>query len=139
MIDHAQPAAAELLGQLIGIDLIGLVPLPRRCAAIADYDSIHQRRQQVVQPLGLGAFLEGDMHRAAHPAHELRDRAAVGRQHAPRDHPSALFPHRRTRSCLVHVQRDILGSPFHESRSLLWSTGLGRLHGNSKGRALNMR
>jgi len=39
----------------------------------------------------------------------------------------------------VNVQRDILGSPFHESRSLLWITGPGRLHGNSKGRALNMR
>jgi len=41
--------------------------------------------------------------------------------------------------CLVDVQRDILGSPFHESRSLLWSTGLGRLDGSSKRRALNMR
>ena len=29
--------------------------------------------------------------------------------------------------------------PFHESRSLLWTTGLGQLHGSSKGRALNMR
>ncbi len=43
------------------------------------------------------------------------------------------------RGCLVHVQRHILGCPFHESRSLLWTTGLGRLHGSSKGRALNMR
>jgi hypothetical protein len=31
------------------------------------------------------------------------------------------------------------GGPFHECRSLLGSTGLGRLHGNNKGRALNMR
>ena len=41
--------------------------------------------------------------------------------------------------CLVDVQRDILGSPFHESRSLLWSTDLGRLDGSSKRRVLNMR
>jgi len=40
---------------------------------------------------------------------------------------------------LVDVQRDILGGPFHESRSLLGPTGLGRLYGSSKGRALNMR
>ena len=40
----------------------------------------------------------------------------------------------------MDVQRDILRGPFHESRSLLlWSTGLGRLHGSSKWRVLNMR
>jgi len=58
MIDRAQPAAAKLLRQLVGIDLIGLVPLPRRPAAIADDDPIHERCQQVVQPLRLGAFLK---------------------------------------------------------------------------------
>src|SRR6266571_9338779 len=63
----------------------------------------------------------------------------VGRQHTPCDHPPALLPHRRHRGCLVDVQRDILGGPIHEGRSLLWATGLGRLHGSSKGRALNMR
>ena len=48
MINRAQPAAAELLGELVGIDLIGVVPLPRCPPPIADDDPIHQRRQQVV-------------------------------------------------------------------------------------------
>jgi len=39
----------------------------------------------------------------------------------------------------VYVERDILRGPFHESRSLLGTTGLGRLYGSSKGRTLNMR
>jgi hypothetical protein len=39
----------------------------------------------------------------------------------------------------MDIQPHILCCAFHESRSLLWSTGLGRLHGSSKGRALNMR
>jgi hypothetical protein len=40
----------------------------------------------------------------------------------------------------MHIQRDILGGPFHESRSLLLgSMGLRRFHGSSKGRAFNMR
>jgi hypothetical protein len=46
---------------------------------------------------------------------------------------------RRQRGCLMHIERDILGGAFHESRSLLWSTDLRQLHGSSKGRALNMR
>jgi hypothetical protein len=139
VIDRAQPAAAEELGELVGIDLIPLVPLPRRPAPITDDDPMHQRRQDVVQPLRLGPFLEGHVHRAAHPADKLREGRTVGRQHAPGDHPPALLPHRGHRSCLVDVQRDILDCPFHESRSLLWTTGLGQLHGSSKGRTLNMR
>lgn len=111
----------------------------RRPAPIADDDPMHQRRQQVVQPLRLGPFLEGDVHGTAHPADELRERDTLGRQHAPRNHPPALRPHRCHRSCLVDVQRDILCSPFHESRSLPWTTGLGQLHGSSQGRTLNMR
>ena len=139
MIDRAQRAAAQQLGEVVGIDLIPLVALARRPAPIADDHSIHERRQQLVQPLRLGAFLEGDMPSPAHPADELREGAAVRRQHAARNHSPALLPHRRHRSCLVHVERDILRGPFHESHSLLGTTGLGRLYGSSKGRALNMR
>jgi hypothetical protein len=139
MRDRPQPTTAQQLSELIGIDLIARVPLPRRPAPIADDDPSHEWRQQVVQPLRLGAFLEGAVYRPAHPADELGDRPAVGGQHAPRDHAAVVRPHRRHRSCLGDVRRHILGGPFHESRSLLWATGLGRRHGNSKGRALNMR
>ncbi len=139
MIDCAQRPAAQLLGEVVGIDLIPLIALARRPASIADNHPIHERRQQLVQPLRLGAFLERDMPSPAHPADELRQGAAVSRQHASRNHPPAHLPHRRHRSCLVHVERDILRCPFHESRSLLRTTGLGRLYGSSRGSALNMR
>jgi hypothetical protein len=55
----------------------------------------------------------------------------------PHATPPALTA-RGHRHCLMHVQRDILRRPFHESRSLLWAMGLRQLHGSSKGRALNM-
>ena len=91
------------------------------CAApIADDDAIDERRDQVVQPLGLRPFLKGDMHTTAHATDERNERQLLRRQDAPRDHPAARFPHRGDRGCLVDVQRDILRGPFHESRSLLW-------------------
>lgn len=39
----------------------------------------------------------------------------------------------------AHVETDILGSPLHEGRSLVWSMGRRHFHGSTKGRALNMR
>jgi hypothetical protein len=40
---------------------------------------------------------------------------------------------------LMDVEADILGRPFHESRSWLGTTGWDRLHGSAEGRTLNMR
>jgi hypothetical protein len=139
VIDRAQAAAPQQLRQPVGIHLVALVPLPGLPPPIADDDSINERRDQIVQPLRLGPFLKGDVHGAAHAAEELPDRGALRRQHAPGNHAAALLSHRRDGACLVDIERDILGGPFHESRSLLWSTGPRRLHGSSKGRALNMR
>jgi hypothetical protein len=39
----------------------------------------------------------------------------------------------------MHIQTDILRAPFHESRSLVGSMVVWKLHGNPKGRALNIR
>jgi hypothetical protein len=39
----------------------------------------------------------------------------------------------------MHIQTDILRAPFHESRSLGESMVGWNLHGNPKGRALNIR
>jgi len=140
VIDRPQPAPPEQLGQLVGIDLIALVPVPGRPPPIADDDPMDERRDQVVQPLRLGPFFERDVNRAAQTAEKLDDRGPVRLQDAPGQHPPALLPDRGHGRCLMHVERDILGGPCHESRSLLLgSMGLGRLHGSSKGRALNMR
>jgi hypothetical protein len=59
--------------------------------------------------------------------------------HAPGQRPPALVPVGGHRSCLVDVQRHILHRSLQESRSVLWSVGLGRLQGSSKGRAFNLR
>ena len=57
-----------------------------------------------------------------------------------RDHLSGLGANRGRGGCLMHVEAEILHSACHESRSFgWWSIGLGRLHGTTKGRALNMR
>jgi hypothetical protein len=40
---------------------------------------------------------------------------------------------------LMHIESHVLGSPLHESRSLVWVMVVWQLHGNTKGRALNMR
>jgi hypothetical protein len=55
------------------------------------------RREQVVPPLRLRAFLEGDVHRAAHAGEELRQRRLLRREHAPGDDLAAGLPHRRVR------------------------------------------
>ena len=72
--DRAQAPATQEVRQLIGTDLIALVPLLGRAAAIADEHAIDHRPQQVVEPLRLRAFLERDMNRAAHAAEELHER-----------------------------------------------------------------
>jgi len=139
VIDRAQPAAPQQVGHLIRIDVVALVALSGLPAPIADDDPIGERGDQVVQPLRPGSLLEHHVEGPAHSAQELHDRRPIRRQHAPGDHPPAVRPHRGHRGCLMDVQRDILRTPFHESRSLLWSTGLGRLHGSNMGCALNMR
>ncbi len=140
MIDGAEPATAQRLRESIGIGRIARGAAAGVPAPIAPEHPVHQRAQELVHPLGLGALLQGDVHRPAHAADELGKREALGRQHAPGDHPAAGLAHRGHGACLVDVQPDILGRPCHESRSWLrWSMRRGRLHGSSKGRALNMR
>ena len=139
VIHRAQTAAAQPLGQRIDVDLVPLVALLPLPPPIAHDDAIHERREQIVQPLRLGPFLKDDVDRAPHAAEELHDRWCLRRQDAPRDHAPAVFPDRGQGGCLMHVQRHMFGAAFHESRSLLGSMGLGRLHGSNKGRALNMR
>ena len=52
VIDRLQGAAAQLLGQLVGIAPVVLVAAPAaRAASIADDDARHQRGDQIVQPV----------------------------------------------------------------------------------------
>ena len=104
--------------ELVGILLVRLVAT-RLPAPIAHDDLIGHRREQVMQPLGLSAFLERHVNGAAHTAEELGDRQRLGRQDGTRDHAAAVLPNRRDGRCLMYVQRHILRRPFHEGRSLV--------------------
>ncbi len=68
VIDRSQAAAPELLGQLVGIDQVAFVAAAAALPVlIADKDVRHQRGDQIVQPLGLGAFFKGDVNGPARP------------------------------------------------------------------------
>jgi hypothetical protein len=139
MVDGAQAAPPEQLGELVGLDLVALVPLAGVAPAITDDHPIDEWGQQIVEPLRLGALFERQVHRPAHPAEELGEGAALGGQHASCDHASARLAHRGDRAGLMDVETDILGRPFHERRSWLGIPGRDRLHGSAQGRTLNMR
>jgi hypothetical protein len=63
VIDSAQPAAPEVLGELVGIARVALVPLAGLPSPIAHDHPIDARGQQVVQPLRLGPLLDRDVDR----------------------------------------------------------------------------
>jgi hypothetical protein len=58
-----------------------------------------------------------DVDGAAHRAEELEECSLLGRHDAARDDAPAFLPDGGDGGCLVHVQCDILGGAFHESRS----------------------
>jgi hypothetical protein len=97
VVDGAQAAASEQMGELIGIDLVALVAEPVLLASIADDEVVDLRQEEVVQPLRLGALLEGHADRAAHSAEELQERMLFRGKDSPSDHPSVLLPNRRHR------------------------------------------
>jgi len=85
--------------------LISLLLFP---AAIAHDDAMHHGPQQIMEPLRLRAFLEGDVNRPPHAPEVLHQRGCLRRQHAAREHTPAFLAHRRHCSCLMHVEADIL-------------------------------
>jgi hypothetical protein len=82
------------MGELVGIDLVALVAEPVLLAAVADEEAIDPRQEEVVQPLGLRALLEGQVDRAARPPEELEQRLLLRGQDRASDHPSTLLPNR---------------------------------------------
>jgi hypothetical protein len=93
MVDGAQAAPPEQLGELVGIDLVALVPLAGVAPAITDDHPIDERGQQIVEPLRLGALLEREVDRPTHGSEELAEGTALSGQHAPCDHASARLAH----------------------------------------------
>jgi len=139
VIDRAQIPHLEPARQLVGVDPVRLVAPASLAPAVADNHPIRNGHEQIVQPLRLRAFLEGDVDGAPHAAEELRDRCGIGWQDRPRDHATGLRADRGHRRCLMDVQRHIFRRSLHEGRSLLRVIGLGQLDGSTRGRALNMR
>jgi hypothetical protein len=90
---------------------------PRRLQTVTEWVTGASRSWS----LGLGALLEGDVHRATHALKEVGQRSTLGGQDRSGDHPPAPVPDGSDGGCLVHVEPNILGSPLHESRSLVLS------------------
>jgi hypothetical protein len=88
VMDRPEIAGQEPVRELVGVDLVGLVAA-MFATPIADDHAIHDRREQVVQPLRLRAFLEGDVDRATHRTEELDQRGMPGGQDAARSRPRA--------------------------------------------------
>jgi len=123
VVDRAQPTAPEQVREQIGIDLVAFIAAPGRPAAIADDHLLDERVQEVVQPLGLRPLLNGQVDGAAHAADEFGKRTGLSGQDSPGHHAPARLAHRGDGAGLVAVPTDILGRPFHESRSRLGTTG----------------
>jgi hypothetical protein len=60
--------------------------------AIADDDPVNEWNKEIVEPRGLGPFLEGDVDRASHLAEELGQSPGLGRDDGPGDHPPVSAP-----------------------------------------------
>ena len=141
VVDAAQATVTELPRQLVGIDLIALVAPFRFAPPVAHHDTVRHGLQDVVEPLGLGALLEGYGDGSPHASQEARQGGFVRGHDLARDHTPGGVPHRDDRRCLVHIQPHILRCAFHESRSLLgpFSGPLRPPLGTPKGRALKIR
>jgi hypothetical protein len=138
MVDRPQTTGSKEVRDPIRIRLIGLVAQPAFATPITHDNTINQRNQEIVKPLRLRTFLERNVYRTTHAVYELNKHPGVGRQHAAADHSVARVANGRHGGCLVHIQADILRTPLHEGRSLVLSTVSEQLHGNTKGRALNL-
>jgi hypothetical protein len=79
VIDRPQSVAPQQLGQAVCVHLVTLVPLPGLPPPIADEHLSDQRRDEIVQPLGLRPFLEGHVNRSPHAPEELGDRTVLRR------------------------------------------------------------
>jgi hypothetical protein len=109
MIDGAQTTEPQQVGQVFGVAAVALVARRRLPAPIADDDLVHDGLEQIMQPLRVRAFFEGHVDGTAHPAEELDECVGVGREQRSGDHRARFLANRRQRSCLMHIERDILG------------------------------
>jgi len=83
VIVRPQLPLAEPGRELVGVDQIPFVAAPLLAMTIADDEPVHQREEEIVEPLGLGPFLEGDVDGASHPAKELGQSRGLGGQNGP--------------------------------------------------------
>ena len=119
MVHGPKASTPQQLRQFIRIVVVPLIAAPPFAAPIADHDTMHHRRQEIVDPVRLRPLLERHVHRAPHATRELHQRLLLRRQHAPQEHAPLLRPHRTHRCCLVHIETDILVRLGHEGRSWL--------------------
>jgi hypothetical protein len=139
VIHGAQPVAAQEIREFVGVGLVRFVPAGGVAAPVTNDDALDLGREEVIEPLGLRAFLERHVDRPAHPAEVLEQGRRFGRDDTAGDDPSTVFAHRDHGGSLMDVEANVFRRAFHESRSWRWSMGGWHLHGSRKGRALNIR
>jgi hypothetical protein len=109
VIDGPEGSEAKELGQVIRIGLVSLATVPLLAPAIADQNGVDPVHQEVIEPLGLGALLEGHMDGPTHAPKELEDGRFFGGEDTSRNDPAVFFPDRDYGHCLVNVESHILG------------------------------
>src|SRR5215831_4418285 len=116
VIHRAQLVVLQQFGQLACIHAIILIALFQQSVSprIADHEFPDVRFQQVVQPLGPGPFLEGDVYLSTQPINKLQDRVRFGFDDTfHRDLPASI-PDCNGDAFLMHVHTDIFGDASHK-------------------------
>ena len=104
---------------------------------VADQHAVYPGREQTMEPLRLGALLEGDVHTATHAAKELAQCPLLAGDNAAGEDTSAVLPHRCRGRCLMDVRGHILGRAFMRAAPGL-GPGLGAIMVQPQGRTLKM-
>jgi hypothetical protein len=90
VIHGPEPAAAEQVRELVGVGLVGLVARRGGATPVTNEDAIDRGGEEVMPPLGLRAFLEGDVDRPPQPADVLEQRGGLGRDNAACKHAATV-------------------------------------------------
>jgi len=139
MPDRLECAKPQAFRQIVRVESIVLVRLLALSSDVTHNNACDLGREQVVQPLRLRSFLEGDLHASAQPADQGEQRSALGRHGGAHDHAPLLVADAGDARCLVHIQREILSCLIlHGSRSFR-SFGLRSTQTYWRERAFNMR
>jgi hypothetical protein len=117
VVGGLEGALVEPLREAAGVDAVALGAGGARAvlARVADEDVVGERGQEVVESVGLGALLEGDVDLAAEAADVVAQDAGLGLKRGLGDEVAAAVADGDDGGCGVHVQADILAGRRHRA------------------------